>query len=128
MHYKLLGFSQHDCVRHFVFQRVLGCGTAAAEYTVAADVALARTFGISLQELPSLCSRLLEARPEDSPSDTISVTDADLKEHAAANLAAAQEREAKRAVGSRQGVIAAPGRIEDNVTSQHSVIGCPSQR
>lgn len=94
MHYKLLSFSQHDSVRHFVFQRVLGYGTTAAEYTVIADVALARTFGITLQELPSLCSRLLEARPDDSPAETILLTDADLKMHAA-NLSAAQQAEAK---------------------------------
>ena len=115
MHFKLLGFSQHETVRHFVFQRVLAYGTAAAEYTVIADVALARTLHITLQELPSLCSRLLEARPEDSPSETILVTDADLKEHAAANLSAAQEDEAKRALRSRRSQIAAAARIKDPV-------------
>ena len=68
----------HDCLgfRRTILSGVLcfkecsDTGTASTEYTMIADVALARTFGITLQELPS-CSRLLEARPEDLPSATI---------------------------------------------------------
>jgi len=114
MHYKLLRFSQNDSTRRFVFQRVLGNRTASEQYTVIADVALARTFHISLQELPSLCSRLLEAGPEDSGSGTILLTDADLRAQAAANLSAAQEAEAKRVLRSQRGAIAAAKGIADN--------------
>jgi len=114
MHYKLLRFSQNDSTRRFVFQRVLGNRTAAEQYTVIADVALARTFHIPLQELPSLCSRLLEAGPEDSGSGTILLTDADLRAQAAANLSAAQEAEAKRVLRSQRGAIAAAKGIADN--------------
>lgn len=128
MHYKLLGFSHTDSVRHFVFQRVFGYGMASAEYTMIADVALARTFGITMQELPSLCSRLLEARPEDLPSATILLTDTDLRIHAAANLSAAQQDKAKRGRRSRQGAIAVEGGTEDNVTPQHSIIARPVAR
>jgi hypothetical protein len=127
MHYKLLGFSQHNSVRHFVFQRVVGYGTTAAEYTVIADVALARTLGITLQELPSLCSRLLEARPEDSPSETILLTDANLRVHAA-NLSAAQKDEVKGAHRSRRVAVTAETRAEDNFTPQDSIMPVPSQR
>jgi hypothetical protein len=120
MHYKLLGFSQNESVRRFVFQRVLGNGTSSAEYTVIADVALARTFRITLQELPSLCARLLEARPEDSPSETILLTDADLRVHAAANLSASQQDAAKRALRARRGAIAADPKTENTDTPAHS--------
>ena len=120
MHYKLLGFSESDSVRHFAFQRVLCNGTASEKYTVTADVALARKFRITLQELPSLCARLLEARPEDSPSGTILLTDADLCVHAAANLVTAQQDAAKRVLKSRRGVIAAAARTHKNVALQYS--------
>lgn len=127
MHYRLLGFSQNESVRRFVFQRVLGIGTLSAEYTVIADIALARTFRVTLQELPSVCSRLLEARPEDSPSGSIFLTDADLRVYAAATLSAAQQENARRALRSR-GAIATAERTEDNVTSQTSIIACPPQK
>jgi hypothetical protein len=124
VHYKLLGFSQSDSVRHFVFQRVLGNGTASEEYTVTADVALARKFHITLQELPSICARLLEARPENSPSETILLTDADLSLHAAANLAAAQHDAAKRV--SRRSAIAAAARTQNNVALHDPITDPPS--
>lgn len=128
MHYKLLGFSQTDSVRRFVFQRVLGNGTASAEYTLIANVALARKFRVTLQELPSLCARLLEARPEDSPSGTIWLTDTDLSVHAAANLAAARQGAAKRALQSRRAAIAAAARSQNNVAPQGTIVSGPLQR
>ena len=128
MHYKILGFSQSDSVRRYVFQRVLGNGTASAEYTVIADVALARKFRITLQELPSLCVRLLEARPEDSPSGTILLTDAEFSLHAAANLTTAQEDAAKRALQSRRRAIAAVARTQSNAAPQDTIAAGPSQK
>lgn len=122
MHYKLLGFSQNDSVRRFVFQRVLGYGTSSGEYTVIADVALARTFGITLQELPSLCSRLLEERPESPPSGTILLTDADLSVHAAANLSAAQQGGAKGVLRSRRRAESAEEKPAEDTPSQDPII------
>jgi hypothetical protein len=118
LHYTLLGFWQSDSVRNFAFQKVLGNGTASEKYTVIADVALARKFRITLQELPSLCARLLEARPEDSPSGMILITDADLCVHAAANLAIAQEDAAKRGLRSRRGAIAVAARTQKHLALQ----------
>ena len=127
MHFKLLGFSQSDSVRRFVFHRVLGNGTPSTEYIVVADVALARKFHIRLQELPSLCSRLLEAGPEGSPSATILLTDEELSIHAASNLAAAQQDAAKRALQSRRGAFAAAAKTQNNVAPQYTVVARPSQ-
>ena len=121
MHYTLLGFWQSDSVRNFAFQKVLGNGSASEKYTVTADVALARKFRITLQELPSLCARLLEARPEDAPSGTIMLTDVDLSVLAATNLATAQQEEAKRVLKSRRGAIAVAAR-----TRKHRALQIPS--
>lgn len=110
MHYKLLGFSQSDTLRRLVFKRILGDGTAATEFTVVTDVRLARKFGIASQELPSLCSRLIESRADDGPSAIVFLTEADLEVHAAANESAAQQDRAKRALRSRRGAPAAATR------------------
>lgn len=113
MHYKLVGFSQQECLRQFRFERA-GTGVAHAPITVLADLTLVRKFEISLQELPSLCARFLEARPVDEPSGTLTLTDAELSLHAAANRSAALEDRAKRDLRSRRGVLAAAARTRKN--------------
>lgn len=123
MHYKLLGFSQNDSVRSYQFERILGNGATSAAFTVFADVALARKFRITLQELPSLCARLLESRAEDHPAGDLVLTDADLEVHAAANLSAAQEDQARRALRSRRGALAAAARTDKNVAPRSPEVG-----
>ena len=113
MHYKMLGFSQNDSVRRFAFQRT-GHGIAAAAFVVVADLAVARKFHITVQELPSICSRLLESISEDQPGATIVLTDAEFTVHAAANTAAAQVDQAKRALRSQRGAMAAAARTAHN--------------
>ena len=105
MHYKLLGFTQSDSARRYVFERV-GTEIVPAAFTVVVDLALARQFRISLQELPSACSRLLESGSDDQPGATVFLTDSHLTVHAAANLAAAQQEAAKRALRSHRGALA----------------------
>jgi hypothetical protein len=61
MHYKLLGFSQTGVLRTFLFHRIGPLGTAPVALRVLADTRLARKHNIPLQELPSLCSRVLNA-------------------------------------------------------------------
>lgn len=122
MHYKLLGFSQSGSVRRFRFDRIVGDGTPSAAFTVLADITLVRKFQITLQELPSLCARILESRSDDQPAGTIVLTDADLQVQAAANLATAREDEAKRLLRSRRGALAAAARTEKNDELAHSAL------
>ena len=122
MHYKLLGFSQRDSARYFAFERTQQ-GSASAAFTVVADLALARKFRIPLQDLPSLCSRLLEAGPADAPEASLVLTDADLQVHAAANLAAASVDQAKRELRSRRGALAAAARTAKNQPHADSADG-----
>jgi hypothetical protein len=124
LHYKLLGFSQNDSVRRFKFERILGDGTSSGAFTVVADLALARNFRIMLQELPSLCSRILKSRSDDQPAGTIVLTDADLEVLAAANVATAHEEEAKRLLRSRRSAFAAAARtIKNNGLTDSAVAG-----
>ena len=50
MHYKLLGFSQTDSERRFVFQRVLGNGTASTEYDTDLSVHAAANLAAERQD------------------------------------------------------------------------------
>ena len=64
MHYKLLGFLQVGTVRTFWFHRIGPLGTAPISFRVLADTLVARQYQVALQDLPSLCSRMLNATPE----------------------------------------------------------------
>jgi hypothetical protein len=105
MHYKLLGFSQSGSVRRFSFQRV-GINATPTPFTVLADIMLARKFKLALQELPSLCSRLLERGGEDQPAGTLSLTEADMSMCAHENEAAALKEAEKRAFRAYHGALA----------------------
>ena len=78
MHYKLLGFSQNGAVRTYRFHRIGVLGTAPVPFTVLADTDVARQHNVTLQELPTLCSRLLNAINEDRPPDTLILGEADV--------------------------------------------------
>jgi hypothetical protein len=59
MHFVLTGFRQSDHTRRYYFDAIEK-EHERQQVTVSADVDLARRYGISLQELPLLCLRLLE--------------------------------------------------------------------
>ena len=100
MQYKLLGFSEIGAVRRFVFKKAGDPNDPP--YMVIADVALARKFNVPLQDLPSLCARLLEAGGDSPEPRTLFVTDADLTVCAEANSAVAKEIADKKALRSNR--------------------------
>jgi hypothetical protein len=110
MEFKLLGFSEVGAVRRFVFKKA-GDPTDPP-FTVIADLALVRKFNVPLQDLPSLCARLLEAGGEHPAATTLFVTDAHLSVCAAAISAAAKEIADKKAIRSNRGRIAAAANQE----------------
>jgi hypothetical protein len=77
MQFSLIGFSQDTGFRVFAFQ-----GTAAdrtrSEYTVRADLALTRKYGIRVQELPLLCRGLLERAGEGEQTCTATFTEEEM--------------------------------------------------
>lgn len=111
MHYKLLGFSHIGSLRQFLFERVAN-GVAPIQYTVLADVMIARKFNLSLQQLPALCARLLQEAGEDQPAGLLLLTEADMSIYAAENAAAAAEQAAGSAMRSHRGSLAMAARTE----------------
>lgn len=106
MHYKLLGFSDKDSVRTFSFHRIGAPGTDPVAFSVVADIRLARGYDVPLQQLPSLCSRLLEGTSENGPAGVLTLGAADLSLCAAALHAesehAAEARKRRAAENARK--------------------------
>ena len=61
IHISLKGFSQAMEFRVFTFE-VIAANQAITPFTVRVDLALARRYGIRLQELPLLCRAVLDGR------------------------------------------------------------------
>jgi hypothetical protein len=105
MQFSLIGFSQDMGFRVFAFE-----GTAAdrtrSEYTVRADLALTRKYGIRVQELPLLCRGLLERAGEGEQKCTATFTEEEMRLHAhncaAARNAAMQKRKSPRTPPTQQ--------------------------
>ena len=80
MQFSLIGFKQETGFRVFAFE-----GTSADrtrnEYTVRADLALTRKYGIRIQELPLLCRELLERAGEGEQTSTVIFTEEEMRLH-----------------------------------------------
>jgi hypothetical protein len=116
LYYKLVGFAHRGSVRQFFFERVAN-SVVPVRFTVLADVGMARKFNLSLQQLPSICARLLEGTGEDRPAGTLFLSEADMSVSAAENAAAAAEDAARRAMRSQRGALAAASRTHKRVDS-----------
>ena len=69
MQFILTGFTQDIGFRVFAFEGV-AVGQIRTVFTVRADLALSRRYGIAMQELPLLCRSLLDRQDESAESDT----------------------------------------------------------
>jgi hypothetical protein len=63
MQFILTGFTQETGFRVFAFEGVV-VGQIRTVFTVRADLALSRRYGIAMQELPLLCRSLLDRQDE----------------------------------------------------------------
>lgn len=86
IHYVLSGFTEALGSRVFAFEGV-SPGHDRSHYTVSADLALARRYGIRLQELPLLCRSVLDRLAEDDPSRALTYSEDEMCTHAAAAAA-----------------------------------------
>lgn len=95
----LKGFSHDQGFRQFAFE-CIGEDHVRTEFTVRADLTLARTYGIHIQDLPSLCREFLERRAATEDARLLTFTEEDMRLHRADRLAAesiaAQKRKAPR--------------------------------
>ena len=96
MQYILTGFTHDLGFRVFAFEGV-GADRLRIVYSVRADLALARKYGIHMQELPLLCREILEQRDGADTRRAFTYTEAamSLRANAAAE-AASQKRKAPR--------------------------------
>ena len=105
MRFILTGFTQDVGFRVFAFDRVSEDRTRTA-CTVRADLALIRTYGIRVQELPLLCRGLLE-RDEGEEVNSMTFTEAEMRlymnERSAARDAAAKKKPPRRPAGENVG-------------------------
>jgi len=70
MQFILTGFTQETGFRVFAFEGVV-VGQIRTVFTVRADLALSRRYGIAMQELPLLCRSLLDRQDEDGEPDSL---------------------------------------------------------
>jgi len=98
MQFLLTGFSDDVGTRVFAFQGVAADRTKSA-FSVRADIALIRKYGIRVQELPLLCRGILELRNEGEQTHAVVFTEEDMRVHsvnAAAEREAAQRKKPRR--------------------------------
>ena len=81
MQFILMGFNQETDFRTFAFQGIASDRTRT-DFTVRADLALTRKYGIRVQELPLLCRRLLERDDTGEEKRTLTFTEDDMRLHA----------------------------------------------
>jgi hypothetical protein len=103
----LKGFSEVTGCRIFAFECV-AADRSRTDFTVKTDLAMARRYGIRLQELPLLCKAILERKHEDDEvTRTYTYTEADMgmfADSAAARVEAAKNRKpARRPVAANLG-------------------------
>jgi hypothetical protein len=103
MQFILTGFTQDREFRVFAFEGI-AADRVRTPFTVKADLALSRTYGIRLQELPLMCRGILEQReegPEEGAAENaLTFTEEAMRLHAsnciAARALAAQKKKAPR--------------------------------
>lgn len=118
MNFRLIGFSHAGGLRLFKFRAVAEDNTQSV-VTVSADLAGARTLGIQVQQLPLLCTRVLEhAAAPYGPN--LSLTASDMRAYAADMAAAAGQLAEKRAARSRQCALAAAARLRSSATGEQA--------
>jgi hypothetical protein len=89
--FSLIGFSQDTGFRVFAFEGTAADRTRAA-YTVRADLALTRKYGIRVQELPLLCRGLLERAGEGEQKSPAVFSEEEMRLHATARNVAVLKR------------------------------------
>lgn len=98
MQFVLTGFTPDTGFRVFAFEGIAE-DRSRIGFTVRADLALIRKYGIQVQDLPLLCRGLLDRRDENQPGHALIYTEAEMRlhaDHCAAEKDAAQKKKAAR--------------------------------
>ncbi len=95
MQFVLTGFTQDLGCRVFAFEGI-AVDRMRTPFTVRADLALIRRYGIQIQELPLLCRSVLERRDEASEAQAFTFTEEEMRTCATARAAAKDEAAHRR--------------------------------
>jgi hypothetical protein len=98
MQFVLTGFVPDTGFRVFAFDGIAE-DRSRTGFTVRADLALLRQYGIQMQDLPLLCRGLLERRDESEAGHELIYSESEMRSHAdhlAAEKAEAQRKKAAR--------------------------------
>jgi len=95
MQFILTGFTQEMGFRVFAFEGI-GDDRLRTKFTVRADLALIRRYGIRIQELPLMCRGLLDRRTDGQDQRTLIFTEDEMSTWAKNSLAARDAAAAKR--------------------------------
>jgi hypothetical protein len=98
MQFVLTGFIPDTGFRVFAFDGIAE-DRSRTGFTVRADLALIRRYGIQMQDLPLLCRGLLERRDENETAHELIFSESEMRIHAdhlAAEKEAAQRKKAAR--------------------------------
>ena len=115
MQFVLTGFSQHAGLRVFGFEGVAADQTRT-KFSVSADIALSRSHGIRMQELPLLCLRFLEQHHSGDGKRDLTFAEEDMCVYAS-NCAAEREA-AQRKRSSRRPPVNAATRAQWQLPQQ----------
>ena len=107
MQFVLAGFTQDTGFRVFAFEGVTA-DRLRTSFTVRADLALIRRYGIQVQDLPLLCRSLLERRDESAETHVFTFTEEEMRtcateRTAARELAASKRKPPRRPSGENLG-------------------------
>jgi hypothetical protein len=91
----LKGFAQDQGLRRFTFEAI-EADHVRTQFTVHADLALIRNYGIHIQELPLLCRELLERHADTKAIRGLTFTEEDMRLFSADRLIAKQAAAQKR--------------------------------
>ena len=95
MEFVLRGFKQDASIRRYSFQGIAGDRTRT-EFTICADLVLARKYKIPLQELPLLCRNVLEGQLDGGQDHALTFTEQDMVVYATRRAAEVLEAEQKK--------------------------------
>ena len=107
MQFILRGFTQERGFRVFAFEGITP-NRVRIEFTVRADLALSRRYGIRQQELPLMCRAVLEGREENDPQNAMTFSEEAMRLHesnciAARALAAQKKKTFRRPLSETAG-------------------------
>ncbi len=125
MQFTLTGFTQDNGCRVFAYEGI-GEDRARVKFTVRADLAMSRKYGIRLQELPLMCLAILERNSETvgDVEHVVTFTETAMSQYAEECVAAKDAAALKRSSNRRQAP--KPADAEFNPYSEAAAAGAPA--